>query len=111
MEKLGCVGVTQCFGHSVHHVEAAIVAEDGANFEALAAVEVPRLAVVRFVADDDGASQWSNWCGVKVEGEIEMLPRGHLGGEGLLPQEVQSELCLWYQVVPEIVGKGVRDSC
>ena len=56
VEELDGIGVTQCFGHSVHHVEAAVVAEDGATVEALGAVEVPRLAAARLGVEDNGAA-------------------------------------------------------
>ena len=94
VEELDSFGVTQCFGHPVHHVKSAVVAEGGANIEALAAAEVPRPAAARLVVDDDGTAQRAKRCGVKVEGDIEMFPHGHLRGKGRLSQEVQRELYL-----------------
>ena len=45
-----------------------------ANVEASAAVKVPRVLSGDLVVDDDWATDGAKWCGVKVEGVVEVLP-------------------------------------
>ena len=56
VEEIDGVGVAKCVGYPFHYVEATVMIEDGANFEALVTVEVPRLAAAWLVVDDDGAA-------------------------------------------------------
>ena len=53
VEDLDSVRIVKCFGHSVHHVEAAVVVGDGADVEAFAAAKVSRLAATWIGVDDD----------------------------------------------------------
>ena len=72
----------ECFGGCVNDVEAAIVGECWADVEAIAASVGPGLALAGFVVDDYWATNWAEWCGVKVEGAVEVFPSGYGGGYG-----------------------------
>ena len=55
------------------------MAEGGANAEAFAAAEVPRLAAARLVVDDNGSACWAKRYGVEVEGAVEYSHADILG--------------------------------
>ena len=94
-------------------MEAAVVVECRADFESLAAAEVPRLTCSWRVMDYDRASHGahgSHGGGVEVKQAVVVFPgrdgRCNVG----LAKEVHGELCLGQQAVPQEVGKGIRDS-
>ena len=78
--------------------------ECGSNVEPAAAAEVPSFADACFVVDYDGASNWSQRGDIKVEGAVEVLPFIHCWGESGLLEEVESELGLGEEMIPEKVG-------
>ena len=56
VEELNSIRVAKGFGDSIHHIEATVVVEGGANVEAFAAAEVPRLVAAWLGVDDDRAA-------------------------------------------------------
>ena len=60
--------------------------------------------------DNDWADNWTNGSGVKVEGNVEVLPGRHVRGKGGLAEEVQGEFGLREELVPEEVGEGIGDA-
>ena len=60
--------------------------------------------------DDDRAANWVDEGGVKVEGAIEVFPERHVRGKGVMADEVQGELGLREELVPEKVGEGIGEA-
>ena len=84
--------------------------ECGSNVEPAAAAKVPCFADAWFVVDDDGASNRSQRGGIKVEGAVEVLPCRYFWGESGLLEEVESELGLGEEMIPEKVGERVGNA-
>ena len=59
--------------------------------------------------DNDRVADGAYMGGIKVEGAIEVLPGRHVRGEGGLAEEVQYELRLREELVPQEVGEGIVD--
>ena len=59
--------------------------------------------------DDNAAAGRYNGGGVVVECSVEVFPDGHVGSEGGLAEEVESEFDLWEKLVPEVSGEGGVD--
>ena len=92
-------------------MEAAVVLECGSNVEPLAAAEVPSFVDVRLGVNYDGASSRSYKCGVEVEGTKEVLPRGHCRCNIGFIEEVECELGLGEELIPEKVRERVVNTC
>ena len=56
------------------------------------------------VVHEDAAANGVKGGGVEVKGAIEVLPWGLDGGDGGLAEEVEQELCLREELVPQVVG-------
>ena len=54
--------------------------------------------------DYDGATNRAKGCCVKVEGAIGVFPSRHGRGNGGLEEKVESELGLWEELVPKVLG-------
>ena len=76
------------------------------DVEAVAAAEVPGLLVAWFVVDDDAISRSPNEGGVVVGRAIEVAPGGHIGSEGGLEEEVESEFGLREKFYQRYLGKA-----
>ena len=81
-------------------MEAVVVLQGGANVEAVAGTEGPGGAGGWLVVDEYAESDWAKRGGVKVEGAIEVFPRGSEGGNGALAEKVEGELGLREEFVP-----------
>ena len=77
VQELDGVGEEKRLGCAVDDAEAAVVVKRGADVEAAAAAEVPRLLDVRLFVDDNGAADGSKGCGVEVERAVEVLSGRH----------------------------------
>ena len=95
----------------INNVEAAVVLECGSDVEPFAAAEVPSFADVQLGVNYDGASNRSYRCGVKVEGPKEVLPSGHLRCNSVLTEEVECELSLGEELIPDKVRERVVNTC
>ena len=60
--------------------------------------------------DYDWTPHGTNGCGIKVEWPIVVFPGRHGQGNVGLEKEIQGELCLGKEEVPQIVGEAVGDS-
>ena len=78
--------------------------EGRADVESMAAAEVPGLTGAWFVVDDDATAGRPNGGGFVVEQAIEVVPGGHVGSEGGLEEEVESEFGLQEKFFPEVYG-------
>ena len=56
VEELDGIRVAKGFGDSIHHMEATVVVEGGADVEAFVAAEVPKLVATWLGVDDDGVA-------------------------------------------------------
>ena len=95
MPELDGVGEEEHFGGAIDNMEAAEVMEGRADVESMAAAEVPGFTGAWFVVDDDATAGSPNEGGVLVERAIEVVPGVHVGSEGGLAEEVESEFGLW----------------
>ena len=59
--------------------------------------------------NDNWAADWADGGGIEVEGAVEVFPGRHVRGKGGMAEEVQGELGLQKKLVPEEVGKRIRD--
>ena len=66
MPELDGVGEEDHFGGAIDNMEATEVMEGRADFESMAAAEVPGLTGAWFVVDGDSTSGRPNWGGVVV---------------------------------------------
>ena len=90
----------------VNYLEAAVVFKSWADAESFASTKCPGQTFVGIVVDDDGTASGADGCGVKVEWRVVVrFPSRHCWGEVQLSEEVERELGLGYQHVPEVVGK------
>ena len=95
MPELDGVGEEEHFGGAIDNMEATEVMEGRADVESMAAAEVPGFTGAWFVVDDDATAGSPNEGGVLVERAIEVVPGVHVGSEGGLAEEVESEFGLW----------------
>ena len=68
MTKLDGVGDKERFGVGVNYLETTIMVKRGTNVKSVTSTKSPRSPLVGFVVDDDWASTWTDWSGIKVEG-------------------------------------------
>ena len=67
---------------------------------------IPGVAIARFLVDDDGSSQRFKGCGVVAEGIVELFPGRNFGVEGGLAKQVEQQLSLWKEMVPQVAGEA-----
>ena len=95
MPELDGVGEEERFGRAIDNVEAEEVVEGRDYVGSVLAAEVPGFTGAWFVVDDDTTAGSPNEGGVLVERAIEVFPGVHVGSEGGLAEEVESEFGLW----------------
>ena len=110
MLELDGVGEEEHFGGAIDNVKTAEVMEGRADVESMAAAKVPGLTGAWFVVDDDATSGRPNEGGVVVGRAIEVVPGRHVGSEGGLAEEVNSEFGLREKFCPEVSGEGGVDT-
>ena len=59
-----------------HNTKAAVVVEGRSDLEAVTGAEVPRLACVDLVVDENLAAKWAKRYGIEVVRVIEICPSG-----------------------------------
>jgi hypothetical protein len=71
------VGDNDSAGVTFEECVAPVMGESRADVEPIAAPEVPGTPCRRFGMEDDPASGWSEWRGIKVEGAGQVFPGGY----------------------------------
>ena len=87
MAEFNSVEDEKGFGGSVDDMEEAVVFQGGADVEAVAGAEGLGGSGGGFVVDEDAATDGDKGGGVKVEGDIEVLPCGREGDDGGMAEE------------------------
>ena len=111
VEDFDGVGDEDCLGGGINDLEAAVVFEDGADGEASAAAVVPYFVGTRLGVDDDRAAERGDGRGVEFERTVEFLPGGDDGGDVGLPEEVERQLGLGEELVPQELGERGGHTC
>ena len=74
MAELDGVGVQESLCVVVGNKKAFVVVQGWSNVITWPCVEVPGVACAGLVVDEDLAASRANWCGIIVEGPIEVFP-------------------------------------
>ena len=100
-----------CLGGGIDNLEAAVVLEGGANGETSAAAVVLCLAGTRLGVDDDRAAERGDGRGVEVERAVNVFPGVDGGGDVGLAEEVECQLGLSQEFVPQEFGECGGHTC
>jgi hypothetical protein len=106
MTEFYCVRDDKSFCEGVNHLEAAVVFKSWADAEPFASTECPGQTFVGVIVDDDRTAAGADGRCVEVEWRVVVrFPSRQCWGYVRLSEEVERELGLGYQHVPEVVGK------
>jgi hypothetical protein len=56
--------------------------------------------------DEDGTTNWTKWCLVKVKGPSKKIPRPNPWIEHSLTEKIEGKFSLWQKKVPKVWGKS-----